>query len=273
MHRHLRSGFTLFGLLAVLAVIGILMALLLPAIQKVREAANRMKDGNNLKQIGIALHMYANDYNRFPTGYGGAPEAQGNNIKADTGAWCFMILPYIEQDALYRAIPQGQDAAVPTYYSPLRRAPGLYGNKSRMDYAGVAGSADDPEKPDKDDGIFSKERITFAQILDGTSNTVMVAMKGMRSTEYLTGNGAGDKGSCWTGGTTVTLRTCHGDKRPPLRDVPHEDHERGFGGPSASGVNFLFGDGSVRLVPYRIKGDVFLAICTRNGGEVVNLDF
>jgi prepilin-type processing-associated H-X9-DG protein len=256
-----------------LAVLGLLMALLLPAIQKVREAANRMKDANNLKQIGIAMHMYHNDYNRFPAAYSGEPKAQGNNVQADTGAWCFQILPYIEQDQLYRAIVQRGNGAVPIYYSPQRRLPALYDNKAKIDYAGVAGSSDDPEKPDKDDGIFSQKRITFASITDGTSNTLMVGMKGLRSTDYLTGKGKGDSGSCWNGGTVDTLRTSNGDKRPPVRDSANADHERGFGGPSASGVNFLFGDGSVRLIPYRIKGDIFLAICTRNGGEVVNLDF
>src|SRR5262245_10001566 len=125
-----RVGFSLFGLLVLLAILGLLMALLLPAIQKVREAANRMKDANNLKQMGIAFHNYANDYNNFPVGYGGEPGAiQQPPLK---GSWCYVLLPYIEQDQLYQAISRGNKvgAAVPPYYSPLRRAPALYNDQA-----------------------------------------------------------------------------------------------------------------------------------------------
>ena len=275
-HAH-RVGFTLFGLLVVLAILGLLMALLLPAIQKVREAANRMKDANNLKQIGIAFHNYHNDFNRFPGGYSGEPAAQGNFPKPDSGSWSYMLLPYIEQDNVFRAIAQGNavGAAVPPYYSPLRRQPALYNGKAKIDYAGNAGTSDDPEKLDRDDGIFTekKKKLSFATVTDGTSNTIMFGMKGLRTTEYLTGKGKGDSGSCWTGGTIDTLRTSNEDKRLPLRDVNNEDHERGFGGPGSSGVNFAFCDGSVREIRFTIKASVFQAIITRNGGEVVPNDF
>jgi len=273
MHRTQRRGFTLFGLLVLLAVIGLLLALLLPAIQKVREAANRMKDANNLKQMGIAVHMYHDDHQRFPPGYAGGVELQNNGPKPDSGSWCYVILPYMEQDNLYKLIPQKQDGVVPTYYSPLRRPPAMYGGKSKIDYAGNAGSSDDPAKPDKDDGFLSKERRTFAHITDGTSNTILAGLKGMRTTEYLTGKGKGDDGSCWAGGTIDTLRTSNGEKRPPLQDVATDDHERGFGGPSSSGINFLFGDGSVRVINFKVKGAIFHALCTRDGGEVVPNDF
>src|SRR5579859_1721320 len=93
---HRSSGFTLIELLVVIAIIGILVALLLPAVQKVREAANRLKCANNLKQIGIALHHYHDANNSFPPGY------ISLNPLSDRANWIILMLPYVEQDNVYK---------------------------------------------------------------------------------------------------------------------------------------------------------------------------
>jgi len=109
--RHVRSAFTLIELLVVIAIISLLMALLLPAVQKVREAANKMLCGSNLRQIGIASHNYHNDFSKLPPGYYGNVRADGNNttgaIGGNRGPWvgCLVpLLPYMEQDNLYKSI-------------------------------------------------------------------------------------------------------------------------------------------------------------------------
>jgi prepilin-type N-terminal cleavage/methylation domain-containing protein len=101
----IQNGFTLIELLVVIAIIAILMALLLPAIQKVREASNKMRCSNNLKQIGIALHAYHNDHGRLPPGgyfqNGIVNDATYGWNLSDQGNWLVYILPYLEQQSTF----------------------------------------------------------------------------------------------------------------------------------------------------------------------------
>jgi prepilin-type N-terminal cleavage/methylation domain-containing protein/prepilin-type processing-associated H-X9-DG protein len=107
--RRLRLGFTLIELLVVIAIIGVLIALLLPAVQKVREAANRTQCANNLKQIGLAMHNFHDTYGVFPNQGGQswsgiAYDSSGTPLgtKYQTAGWLFQILPFIEQDNLFK---------------------------------------------------------------------------------------------------------------------------------------------------------------------------
>jgi len=163
-----RRGFTLIELLVVIAIIGLLMALLLPAIQRVREASNRMRCGNNLSQIAMAFHNFHNDYNIFPTGGGrdcclsrsyvdatGTVQFTGGTLP--TGAtpaqapvqvwgWGYQILPYIEQQALFNLAADGpgpntiRSTPIAIYFCPSRRKPDVDNqNWAQTDYAGNAG--------------------------------------------------------------------------------------------------------------------------------------
>ncbi|MBO0698978.1 MAG: DUF1559 domain-containing protein [Zavarzinella sp.] len=103
--RKSRRGFTLIELLVVIAIIAILIGLLLPAVQKIREAANRMKCSNNLKQIGLALHNYNDVNGGFPPGAINIAQNNGDPRDARIGPnWAIFILPYIEQDNLYNPV-------------------------------------------------------------------------------------------------------------------------------------------------------------------------
>jgi prepilin-type N-terminal cleavage/methylation domain-containing protein/prepilin-type processing-associated H-X9-DG protein len=122
-----RRGFTLIELLVVIAIIGVLIGLLLPAVQKVREAAGRMSCSNNLHQIGVALHHYHNDKGVFPPGYTDGntdPNSTPDNDVGPGWGWAAYLLPYVEQDSLFKQIdftqPVGKGNNVAVSQVPVR---------------------------------------------------------------------------------------------------------------------------------------------------------
>ena len=121
-----RSGFTLIELLVVIAIIAVLIGLLVPAIQKVREAANRAKCSNNLKQIGLAFHGYHDTYQAFPTTFKLLKDADPTvlpDFAAKYGPSAFvLILPYLEQESLYRQIDPNKGALSPANMPPANPA-------------------------------------------------------------------------------------------------------------------------------------------------------
>ena len=169
-----RSAFTLIELLVVIAIIAILIGLLLPAVQKVREAAARMKCSNNLKQIGLAMHGYHDSYNGFPPAFSKNPPQLQNNW-----AWGTWILPFVEQTNLYNGLnPTGVAppttptantlAGVPVYACPSDPSPPT--NDFRGSGTGFAKSNYVVSEQICDGG----SAVPILAITDGTSNTILV---------------------------------------------------------------------------------------------------
>jgi prepilin-type N-terminal cleavage/methylation domain-containing protein/prepilin-type processing-associated H-X9-DG protein len=126
--RSSRRAFTLIELLVVIAIIAVLIGLLLPAVQKVREAASRMQCANNLKQMGLAFHMYQDSYGTLPTGWVTSRNGAGNattscnqnaGVPCPGWAWSLLILPYIEQQLLYNLFNPDTSTPGPGWPSPI----------------------------------------------------------------------------------------------------------------------------------------------------------
>jgi prepilin-type N-terminal cleavage/methylation domain-containing protein len=298
-HSAAYAGFTLVELLVVMAVIGILVGLFLPAIQSAREAARRMQCANNLVQLILAVNSYEMAHGVYPSG---TIDAQGPVRNVPTGyhhSWVTQILPYLEQNNVDRHL----DRSV-SVYDPNNnrvRAIGLsvlncpsfslgFGGYSA--YAGVHHDVEAPIDADNHGVFFLNSRIQYRDVTDGTSQTLFIGEKIPL---------AGDLG--WASGTRATLRntgtpvnigrgtfvlpaqpagvamatpvsdaaSASGTTTPIINGQPVGPLAvGGFSSEHLAGALFARGDGSVGLISASISPQVFQQLGHRNDGALLD---
>ena len=307
-----KKGFTLIELLVVIAIIAILIGLLLPAVQKVREAAANLQCKNNLKQIGLAMMTY-HDANMAFT-YAGSDGPNQNCCNATTRVgwtWHFHILPFLEQNNVY-TLPNTtagdllvQNTIIKNYYCPSRRQPVVYSNGARSDYAGNGGTSmgtrgvdgmlvaqwSAPSTANAQTFPPNQAARKITDVVDGTSNTIMIAEKQVHVSTMGTGKAGGDNeswhNSGWDqdhvrfgkdpdGGNIVNGVDYNPNDSLPLPDSKHPNSSMAGNfwstrfGSSHSGIfNAVFSDGSVKSMSYNIDAANWLRICKINDGEVI----
>lgn len=305
----LRRAFTLIELLVVIAIIAILIGLLLPAVQKVREAAARAKCQNNLKQISLATVFAADTMNGYlPVGMGSWPSTEDRNTAGTGyGSTFFHILPYIEQKNLYDTSlgggggwaggPQSYSAwsgniinhGVKTYICPsdptnpengLGGGGGQWGTASYAYNYQVFGL--------KDGGRVANQHRFPAGISDGTSNTIFFAEKyaGASSNTWSLDWG----GNTWWEWSPKFAADMTGTRSKFLSQpsVKYCDNNQAFAetmgsnknicsitavGPHTGGIQVAMGDGSVRLVSNGVSVTTWWAACTPDQGETLGSDW
>ncbi len=283
-----RNAFTLVELLVVITIIGILIALLLPAVQSAREAARRTECSNNLHQIGVSIQHYHDVRGVMPPGWTGR-QGSLHDVHAGPGwGWASFVLPYMEQTSLAFSIDydaQITDAVnafprefqIPGFTCPteqIHQADFMLDDEDGnplvrlavANYVGNFGTLELEEVEElasgvqaRSDGVFfHNSAVPFGEILDGLSHTIFV---GERSSLH--------GFSTWVGavpeGEETFARILAITDHQPNHPTAHFDD---FGSFHPQGANFVLGDASVRLINEHINLDVYRGYSTRYGGEL-----
>ena len=295
------SGFTLVELLVVIAIIGILIGMLLPAVQQVREAARRIDCSNKSRQLGLAVINYESSHGEFPPGCNVNQQSNDSDGLAGWG-WTSIILPFIEANNLAEQIdfngpvdadeniivqvlpvllctsdPDGEVLSLDTEVATVgttggsgttQTIPGSGGSGNslmvaRSNYSGVFGTLEFSEDPRQGNGVFfADSEIGFRSIRDGSSNTLMI---GERRNDF---------------GTVTWSGVISGVSEPFARIVgaadlapnSSQDNFENFRSYHPGGVNVTLADGSTQFISDSIDVITFRGLASVAGGEIVSLN-
>ncbi|MEX0792124.1 MAG: DUF1559 domain-containing protein [Pirellulaceae bacterium] len=299
-----KTGFTLVELLVVIAIIGVLVSLLLPAVQSARESARRMSCGNNLKQLGLALHVYHDMVQSLPPGY----VWSADDPLVGGWGWGALILPQIEQSALYDAIntnvnrmpmnPTDETRMILNgFLCPSDDSAGMGNLNSRRNghaksnYLGNMGVANSintahhdifPARTTPQDaqakkfyakGIFFSSQspnnpTRLRDVVDGTTNTFLLGERNWSGS-----SGSGPAGGIWAGAYEANkaagvVAACNATDRM-LNGIDNF----AFASTHPGGGQFSMVDGSTRFISENIDGNIYEALATRKGQEVISSGF